>query len=394
MCQWFRVSSLVFYGDEYRVMLSVQERKRVLGLGQITTNVLLTISLGIILFWLQAAAAQSPSPSLAVKKLFIVHSYEKGHLCGQPQHDGALEGLARSGWIVGENLNVQTYYMDTKRSNNTPELIKRQALLAMAEIESFQPDVILTLDDNAFKTIALAPAMADKRFVFSGMNGQPEEYNQQLNFMSSRENPGGRITGVYEKLHVREAVRVLSVMHGLKEIMILADLSPTGKAIARQLDIELASPEQHSERDLPCRVSRRIIHSWEEFQEVIAEVNNHPEIGAIYLGTLLLRDTHGQIYAAEEIIDYYIAHSRKPAIGLNYAFIKQGLYGGATVDFFAMGRLAGEKIAKILTGSEPGALPIEDAPRIALVFNLERAETLGLEIPSDILMAADEVFRK
>ena len=342
----------------------------------------------------QQTVAQHHSPSLAIKKLFIVHSYEKGHICGQPQHDGALEGLARSGWIVGENLDVRAYHMDTKRVNNTPALIKHQAELAMQEIERFQPDAVLTLDDNAFKTIALSPSMSDRSFIFSGMNGQPEEYNTKLAFMNSREHPGGMVTGVYEKLHVREAVRVMSIMHGVKEILILVDQSPTGKAIARQVDIELSLPERISNRTPAYQVTRRIIRSWEEFQEVIAQADSDPDIGAIYLGTLLLRDEGGQTYTAEEIIDYYVAHSRKPAIGLNYAFIKQGLYGGATVDFFAMGRLAGKKVARILSGTKPGELPIEDAPRIALVFNLERAEAIGLEIPPDILMAADEVFRK
>lgn len=375
-------------------MLSVMGRNILPGLGKACISMLVYSLWGVLLFLPREGLAQSASPSLAVKKIFIVHSYEKGHLCGQPQHDGALEGLARSGWIVGENLEVRAYYMDTKRTNNTPARIYRQAMLAMREIELFQPDVILTLDDNAFKTIALSPAMEGRLIVFSGMNGQPEDYNVQVRFMADRDKPGGRITGVYEKLHLREAVRVMSILHGVKKILVLEDLSPTGRAITRQVDIELAAPEQHSQQMAAYEVSRATVRSWEGFKRTIARANDDPELGAIYLSTLLLRDAEGRIYTAEEIIDYYVRHSGKPAIGLNYAFIKQGLYGGATVDFFAMGRLAGEKVAKILTGVQPGTLPIEDAPRIALVFNLKRAESLGLEIPPDILMAADEVFQK
>lgn len=376
-------------------MLFVQRRKILSELGKVAEIWLVAAAfLGAAAFLPEQTAAQEHSVSLAIKKLFIVHSYEKGHICGQPQHDGAIEGLARSGWIVGENLDVRAYHMDTKRVNNTPAQIQHQAELARQEIEQFQPDAVLTLDDNAFKTIALSPSMSGRSFVFSGMNGQPEEYNSQRAFMNSRGHPGGMVTGVYEKLHVREAVRVMSIMHDLKEILILVDQSTTGKAIARQVDIEMSLPEKISSRVPAYEVTRRSVRSWEDFQEVIAQVDSDPGIGAIYLGTLLLRDAEGQTYTAEEIIDYYVAHSRKPAIGLNYAFIKQGLYGGATVDFFAMGRLAGQKIARILSGAKPGELPIEDAPRIALVFNLVRAEAIGLEIPSDILMAADEVFRK
>ena len=57
---------------------------------------------------------------------------------------------------------------------------------------------------------------------------------------------------------------------------------------------------------------------------------------------------------ANQIIEYAIKYARKPAIGLNYAFIKLGLYGGASVDFFAMGQQAGKKIAAILSGTPAG----------------------------------------
>lgn len=359
------------------------------GVPQMVRNVFSFLSF-FVLTWLflvhQAFAQASP-----VKRVFIVHSYEKGHICGQPQHDGAIAALDKAGWVLGKNLQVQAYYMDTKRRNNTRELIIEQAELAEKEIEQFNPDVVLTVDDNAFRTIALK-ADSEQSFVFSGMNGQPEDYNQVRRFMADRARPGRNITGVYEKLHVREAIHVLSTMHEMEQILVLDDLSPTGRAIARQVSLEIETSE--SRKPLPCEVKRQTIHSWEEFQETIDMINADDRIGALYLGTLLLKDIHGKAYTAKEIIDYTIAYSRKPAIGLSYAFIKQGLYGGATVDFHAMGRLAGEKIAKVLNGHKAGELPIEDAPRLALVFNLKRAETLGMHIPPDILMAADEVFRK
>jgi len=43
--------------------------------------------------------------------------------------------------------------------------------------------------------------------------------------------------------------------------------------------------------------------------------------------------------------------------------------------------------------TSPGDIPIEEAERYALVFNLRRARELGMEIPIDILMAADVVYK-
>lgn len=325
------------------------------------------------------------------KKVLIVHSYEKAHICGQPQHDGAIKALNEAKWIVGKNLNLSVYHMDTKRKNNTPDLIKAQAKKVLSLVNKLKPDVILTLDDNAFRTVALPLAGSNIKIVFCGMNGQPETYNKKKYFMATRKRPGSNITGVYEKLHIREAIQVLSNLLKLKNVLILDDLSPTGKAISIQVKLELDSS---NEKPLPCKIKKKTIKSWEQYKGVIRTINTSSGIDAFYLGTLLLKDRSGKTYTAKEIINYAIKYAKKPAIGLNYAFIKMGLYGGASVDFFEMGYQAGKKVAAILNGTSPGDLPIHDAQRVALVFNLKRAKTLGLKIPDDILLSADEVFRK
>ena len=346
----------------------------------------------IAFFCLMATQCLAGFPADIPKKVFVVHSYEKNHVCGQPQHDGVVKALNDMGWNTGDNMELAVHYMETKRKNNTPELIERQAQIVQKKIKEFDPDLVVTLDDNAFRTVALPMAEGRMDIVFSGMNGQPEDYNRTRRFMADRERPGHNITGVYEKLHIREAIKVLSNLLDIRKVLILDDLSPTGKAIARQVRLELDSDQ--SGAPLPCETVKRTIHSWEEYRDVIEMINRTPEIDSFYLGTLLLKDSNGNTHTAPDIIDYTIKHAEKPAIGLNYAFIKMGLYGGASVDFFEMGYQAGEKAAAILNGTDPGTLPIEDAKRVALVFNLSRAQKLGLEIPKDILLAADEVFRK
>ncbi|MFO7753116.1 MAG: ABC transporter substrate binding protein [Desulfobacteraceae bacterium] len=346
----------------------------------------------ILFFFLMPVQCTFGSPEKALKRVFVVHSYEKNHVCGQPQHDGVMKALEDAGWRPGENMDTAVHYMDTKRKNNTPELIEKQARTARKKIKQYNPDLVVTLDDNAFRTVALPMAGDDTPVVFSGMNGQPEDYNRTKRFMANREHPGHNITGIYEKLHIRQAIRVLSNLLDINKVLILDDLSPTGKAISRQVSIELDSSAEGG--DIPCETVNRTINSWEEYQSVIRMINESPEIDSFYLGTLLLKDSDGETHTAPEIIDYTVKNAEKPAIGLNYAFIKMGLYGGASVDFFEMGYQAGQKAAAILGGADPGTLAVEDAKRVALVFNLSRAEALGLDIPKDILLAADEVFRK
>src|ERR1700720_3801077 len=81
-----------------------------------------------------SAFAQQPP----MKRVYIVQSYEKGHVCGEPQAEGILEALAAGEWVVGRNLTVRSYYMDTYRTNATPEAMQAQGQKALQEIAEFK----------------------------------------------------------------------------------------------------------------------------------------------------------------------------------------------------------------------------------------------------------------
>ncbi len=323
-----------------------------------------------------------------VKKMFILHSYEQEHVCGQPQHDGVVASLKNKGFKVGENLSVATYYMDTKRNNNTTELIARQADIALQKITDFSPDVLVTIDDNAYRTVAIKLVDRPLSIVFSGMNAQPEDYNTIARAIDSWNLPGHNVTGVYEKLHFLEALQVhAKLFTSLQKVVAFVDTSPTGKAIKKQIELEIAGEQ------LPCKLDIKVIQSFEQYKKEILKASVDPKVGAIYPAALLLRDGQGNTYTAPDIFAWTIKNSRKPEIALNYSFTRIGLFGGAAVDFYAMGEQAGEMIAEIFQGKNAGTLPIKKAERYALAFNLVRAESLNIQLPEDILLAADELVQ-
>jgi len=333
-----------------------------------------------------AAQAQSQPP----KRIYIVQSYEKGHVCGEPQAEGILGALAAAGWKVGSNLTVKSYYMDTYRTNAAPEAMVREGQKALAEIAEFKPDIVFVLDDAAARQV-MVPLIGrtDLSIVFSGMNGQPEMYNELKKFMDSRARPGGNVTGVYEKLYAAQSLKVMAQavpgLRGKKAVMI-TDQSPTGNGLTKQFDLELKDMT-----DVQWEVRR--VKDWGEYMALIDTLNKDDSVKAIYPVALTLPVEGGGRYAAAQIYDWTIQNSKKPEMAINYFFARMGLFGGAVVNFGTMGTLVGQKGAKILAGTKAGDLPIEDAPDYAIVFNLKRATDLGIEIPPRVLAAANAIYK-
>jgi ABC-type uncharacterized transport system substrate-binding protein len=136
------------------------------------------------------------------------------------------------------------------------------------------------------------------------------------------------------------------------------------------------------------------VKNWQEYVGLITKINSDDSVKAIYPVALTLKVSETETYTAPEIFKWTIENSKKPEMALNYFFSKVGLFGGAAVDFKAMGFLTGKKAGQVLNGKKAGDLPIDDAPEYAIVFNLKRAKKLGIEIPAPLLTASDYVYKE
>lgn len=340
--------------------------------------------------FLVGALALHCSQALAMQKVFFVHSYDPKNVCGVPQQTGALDMLKKLGFEEGKNIQYKTFYMDTKKTYTAPDQQKKRGQIALSLIKEFDPDLIMTIDDNAIKHVMLPLVDSKYQVVFSGMNGQVEDYDKMVEFMETRERPGHNVTGVIEFMHFAESFGLMQkIIPTLKKVMFIADKTPSGNGITKAIKIDM-----QKDPAFPVEVEIRRAGTFAQYKDLLREANKRQDIHAIYpIAVGLDAPPPKRRVVAQEIFAWTLRNSTKPDVAATFFFCKFGVLGGATVDFPAMGGEAAVKIARILRGENAGNIPIENCKRFAIAINLARAEQLNMQIPYDILGAADHIYK-
>ena len=98
------------------------------------------------------------------------------------------------------------------------------------------------------------------------------------------------------------------------------------------------------------------------------------------------------LHDRERIADFVIAN-RLPGMNAYRELVEAGGLMSFGPNYEVMHRQAATYVDKILKGTKPADLPIEQPAKFDLVINLKAAKALGLTIPPSLLLRADEVLQ-
>jgi putative ABC transport system substrate-binding protein len=136
---------------------------------------------------------------------------------------------------------------------------------------------------------------------------------------------------------------------------------------------------------LKLQVTSSVIGKAADIPAAIAEAARQPNFGLIVTSGAPINDRRRVLFELA-------AHHRLPAVYPYGYFARDGglmSYGPGTVDLW---RGVASYVDRILRGERPGDLPVQESPKLELVVNLRAAKSIGLEVPSILLVRADEVI--
>jgi ABC-type uncharacterized transport system substrate-binding protein len=94
----------------------------------------------------------------------------------------------------------------------------------------------------------------------------------------------------------------------------------------------------------------------------------------------------------EKLISELALQLKLPAIYTDPLFAKTGGLMAYGPNRDSIGKKLAAYIDKIFKGAKPADMPVEQPTKFDLIINLKTAKTLGLNIPTNLLVLADEVI--
>jgi ABC-type uncharacterized transport system substrate-binding protein len=274
-----------------------------------------------------------------------------------------VQRLRELGWVDGRTIAVE-YRWAEGRSERFEEVA--------AELVRLKVDVIVV---GGIAVPATKRATSVIPIVFTLA---PDPVGSGL--VASLARPGGNVTGLSNRssdLFSKRLELLREVVPGLRHLAIIAN-SDNPQTVLETGDAQAEA------RKLGLDVITSKIRRADDIAPAIGALKGHAE--ALYVVS------DGLTVTNRVRINTFALAARLPTVHANREYIETGgliSYGANYPDLF---RRAAEFVDKILRGTKPADLPVEQPTKFDLALKLWTAKVLGLTIPESFLLRADEVI--
>jgi putative ABC transport system substrate-binding protein len=276
------------------------------------------------------------------------------------------QGLSEAGYVEGQNVAIEYRYAE--------DHYDRLPALA-ADLVDRKVDLIVANSPPA--ALAAKSATSTIPIVF---RGGADPVGDGL--VASLARPGGNLTGVSMLLDELTA----------KRLVLLTELVPRAQVIAL-----LMNPSNRTSAE-------RVIREVEEAARTrgsqlhVLKAGSEGEIDTAFASLVELQ-AGALVVAADPFLssrrEQIVALASRHAVPSIYAWREFAAAGGLIsygASLTSAFRLVGLYAGKVLKGTKPADLPVQQPTTFELVINLKTAKALGLAVPPTVLAIADEVI--
>ena len=312
---------------------------------------------GTVTAWPLAARAQQAG------KLPTIGFLGSDASAWSPYTAAFVQRLRELGWIEDRTIAIQYRWSEGRAARNAE---------IAAEFVRLKVDVIVT---NAFAASAVKQATSVIPIVFPlGIDPVGGD------LIGSLAQPGANVTGLTTQQSDLAGKRLELLREVLPQLRRLAIVGNVGfpqavlemgkvQAEARTLGLEVA----------PLEI-RRVEDIAPAFESLKAQADALYVVGDAFVQANRTR-----------IITFSLSARLPTIVGIR-EFVQAGALMSYGPNFLGQFRRAAELVDKILRGTKPGDIPVEQPTKFELVINLTTAKALGLTMPPTLLARADEVI--
>ena len=307
--------------------------------------------------WPLAARAQQASRLVRI-------GFLSGGAGPNPNVYGFQHGLRQLGYVEGQNLVLIYRWAATQRAS-VVDLAQELLELNVDVLASHTTEAIAAIRSLNAAVPVVMTAISDP--IGSGL-------------VASFARPGGNTSGVTlfsNELAGKRLEMLGQLVPQFRRVAILAerDRPPTATLV--------------SETQTAAHALNLALQTYEVRPEEIAEALR--SIGQERADAVIVQQNLSFTPYLRQIADLAISY-RLPTVHPTREFVEAGGLLAYGPNLFALGERAAWYVDRILKGTKPADLPVEQPTKFELILNLKTAKALGLQVPPSLLATADELI--